>query len=93
VKVGYNQKYCTAPGHGVENVTFRNIRYYGTQPYMSVINGYNEIRRVKNVIFEGLKINGRTIYDGMPGKPSWYSTADFVPAFVGNHVDGVVFKK
>lgn len=93
VKVGYNQKYCTAPGRGVENVTFRNIRYYGTQPYMSVINGYNEIRRVKNVIFEGLKINGRTIYDGMPGKPSWYSTADFVPAFVGNHVDGVVFKK
>lgn len=93
VKVGYNQKYCTAPGRGVENVTFRNIRYYGAQPYMSVINGYNEERRVKNVTFEGLKINGRTIYDEMPGKPRWYSTADFVPAFVGNHVDGVVFKK
>lgn len=93
VKVGYNQKYCTAPGRGVENVTFRNIRYYGAQPYMSVINGYNEERRVKNVTFEGLKINGRAIYDEMPGKPRWYSTADFVPAFVGNHVDGVVFKK
>ena len=93
VKVGYNQKYCTAPGRGVENVTFRNIRYYGAQPYMSVINGYNEERRVKNVTFEGLKINGCTIYDEMPGKPRWYSTADFVPAFVGNHVDGVVFKK
>ena len=60
---------------------------------MSVINGYNEERRVKNVTFEGLKINGRTIYDEMPDKPRWYSTADFVPAFVGNHVDGVVFKK
>ncbi len=93
VKVGYNQKYCTAPGRGVENVTFRNIRYYGAQPYMSVINGYNEERRVKNLTFEGLKINGRAIYDEMSGKPRWYSTADFVPAFVGNHVDGVVFKK
>ena len=93
VKVGYNQKYCTAPGRGVENVTFRNIRYYGAQPYMSVINGYNEERRVKNVTFEGLKINGRIIYDEMPDKPRWYSTTDFVPAFVGNHVDGVVFKK
>ncbi len=93
VKVGYNQKYCTAPGRGVENVTFRNIRYYGAQPYMSVINGYNEERRVKNVTFEGLKINGLTIYDKMPGKPGWYSTADFVPAFVGNHVENVVFKK
>ncbi len=93
VKVGYNQKYCTAPGRGVENVTFRHIRYYGAQPYMSVICGYNEERRVKNVTFEGLKINGRTIYDEMPGKPRWYSTADFVPAFIGNHVDGVMFKK
>lgn len=93
VKVGYNQKYCTAPGRGVENVTFRNIRYYGAQPYMSVINGYNEERRVKNITFEGLKINGRTIYDEMPDKPRWYSTADFVPAFIGNHVDGVTFKK
>ncbi len=93
VKVGYNAKYCTAPGRGVENVTFRNIRYRGAQPYMSVINGYNEERRVKNVTFEGLKINGRLIYDDMPGKPRWYSTADFVPAFVGNHVEGVTFKK
>ncbi len=93
VKVGYNAKYCTAPGRGVENVTFRGIRYRGAQPYMSVINGYNEERKVKNITFEGLKINGRLIHDKMPGKPGWYSTADFVPAFVGNHVDGVVFKK
>lgn len=93
VKVGYNRKYCTAPGRGVENVTFRRIRYDGAQPYMSVICGYNEERMVKNVTFEGLKINGRTICDNMPGKPRWYSTADFVPAFVGNHVEGVVFKE
>ena len=93
VKVGWNQKYCKAPGLGVEDITFRNIRYYGEQPYMSVINGYNEERKVKNITFEGLKINGRAIYDDMPGKPKWYQTADYVPMFVGNHVEGLIFKK
>lgn len=93
IKVGYNAKYCTAPGRGVENITFRNIRYYGTPPYMSVISGYNEERKVKNITFEGLKINGKLIYDEMPGKPKWYSTADYVPAFVGPHVENLVFKR
>ena len=93
VKVGYNAKYCTAPGKGVENVTFRHIRYNGDQPYLSVINGYNEERKVKNITFEGLKINGRLIHDKMPGKPGWYQTADFVPIYVGNHVEGMTFKK
>ncbi len=93
IKVGYNAKYCTAPGRGVENITFRNIRYYGTPPYMSVISGYNEERKVKNITFEGLKINGKLIYDEMHGKPKWYSTADYVPAFVGPHVENLIFKK
>lgn len=93
VKVSWNDKYCTAPGRGVENVTFRNIRYRGDTPYLSVINGYSEDRKVKNVVFEGLKINGRAIYDDMPGKPKWYKTSDYVPMLVGNHVEDVVFKK
>lgn len=93
VKVAFNQKYCTAPGRGVENVTFRNIRYYGEQPYLSLINGYNESRKVKNVTFEGLKINGRAIYDGMPGKPGYWLTSDCVPMFVGNHVENIQFLK
>jgi hypothetical protein len=92
-KVCWNDKYCTAPGRGVENITFRNIRYYGDPSYISVINGYNEERTIRNISFEGLKINGRTIYDDMPGKPRWYKTADFVPMFVGNHVDNIVFSK
>jgi hypothetical protein len=93
VKVAFNSKYCTAPGKGVENVLFRNIRYYGEQPYVSIINGYNEERKVKNIRFEGLKINGKPIYDDMPGKPKWYATADYVPMFVGNHVEGLSFGK
>ena len=92
VKVSHNQKYCTAPGRGVENITFRNIRYYGKPaPAMSVINGYSDDRQVKNITFEGLKINGKLIYDDMPDKPRWYQTSDVVPMYIGNHVKGVRF--
>jgi len=93
VKVGYNQKYCTASGRGVEDVTFRNVRYTGTTPNLSIINGYDQDHMVRNITFEGMKINGQPIYDDMPGKPRWYATADYVPMFVGNHVSGVVFTK
>ena len=93
VKVVWNSKYCTAAGAGVENVLFRNIRYYGTTPALSVMAGYDESHKVRNVRFEGLKINGRVISDDMPGKPAWYSTADFVPMYVGSHVEGVQFVK
>lgn len=93
VKVGWNQKYCKAAGRGVENVLFRNIRYYGQQPNLSIITGYDEQHQVKNVTFEGLKINGNPVYDDMPGKPKWYATADFVPMFVGSHVENLRFKK
>jgi hypothetical protein len=93
VKVGWNQKYCTAAGAGVENVMFRNIRYYGAQPNMSVITGYDAQHKVKNITFEGLKINGKAIYDTMPGKPKWYATADYLPMFVGSHVENLKFNK
>lgn len=92
VKVGWNQKYCQAPGLGVEDITFRKIQYNGRATYMSVIYGYNEERKVRNITFEGLKINGQQIYDDMPGKPRWYSTGDYIPMFIGNHVENVVFK-
>lgn len=93
MKVGWNQKYCTAAGGGIENVLFRNIRYYGQQPNMSVITGYDAQHQIKNIIFEGLKINGKTIYDDMPCKPKWYATADYVPMFVGSHVKNIRFVK
>ena len=93
VKVGWNQKYCTAAGGGVENVLFRNIRLYGQQPDLSIITGYDAQHKVKNITFEGLKINGRVISDDMPGKPKWHATADYVPMFVGSHVEGLQFIK
>ena len=93
VRVGWNSKYCTAPGGDVENVTFRHIRYYGEQPYMSVITGYDAQHKVKNITFEGLKLNGCPIYDDMPGKPKWYATSDYVPMFVGSHVENLKFNR
>lgn len=91
IKVSWNEKYCTAPGRGVEDIIFRNVTYKGQPPYISLINGYNKERKVKNIRFEGLTINGTAIYDTMPGKPGWYKTADFVPAYIGNHVENVTF--
>lgn len=102
IKVGYNQKYCTAPGRGVENVLFRNVRYYGHggqdglakhEPGMSLILGYDSVRTVRNITFEGLKINGKLIYDEMPDKPKWYKTADKANMYVNDHVKGLIFRK
>ena len=91
VRVGWNSKYCTAPGGGIENVLFRTIRYYGNGTGMSVISGYDADHQVGNVTFEDLRINGVKIYDGMPGKPAWYATGDYVPLFMGSHVEEVRF--
>lgn len=93
VKTCYNSKYCSAPGRSVEDVLFRNIRYNGEQPYLSIISGYDEDHKVKNITFEGLKINGKVIHDKMPGKPGWYKTTDMVPAYVDAHVENLVFNK
>ena len=93
VRVGWNSKYCTAPGGGIEDVLFRHIRYYGQQSYMSVITGYDAQHKVRNITFEGLKINGCPIYGDMPGKLKWYATSDFVPMFIGSHVENLRFTK
>lgn len=93
LRVCYNSKYCTAPGRGIEDITFRNIRYKGDSPYVSIIQGYNEQRKVKNITFEGLRINGQLIYDEMPGKPGWYKTSDMARFYVNDHVENIRFIK
>lgn len=93
LRIFYNDKYCTAPGLGIENVTFRNVEYKGKNANLSIIAGYNEERKVKNIVFENLKIDGELITDDMPGKPAWYKTSDMARFFVGEHVDGIIFRK
>ena len=60
---------------------------------MSLILGYDALRTVRNVTFEGLKINGKAIYDDMPGKPKWYKTSDMGNIFVNDHVKNISFDK
>ncbi len=93
IRIFYNDKYCTAPGRGIEDVLFKDITYNGTHAELSMIAGYDKDRRVKNIRFENLTINGQVISDDMPEKPGWYKTADLARFFIGEHVDEVVFKK
>ncbi|MFA9193362.1 glycosyl hydrolase family 28 protein [Flavobacterium sp. FBOR7N2.3] len=92
LRVFYNTKYCTAPGLGIEDVVFRNIKYNGKNANLSIIAGYNEQRKIKNITFENLMINGVIIHDEMQGKPKWYKTSDMARFFIGEHVEGVSFK-
>ena len=93
LRVCFNRKYCTAPGRGIKDITFRNVSYQGQEPNMSIIAGYDETRKVSNIRFENFRVNGRLITDDMPGKPKWYKTADMVNFFVGEHVEGITFNK
>jgi hypothetical protein len=91
LRVMYNRQYNTAPGRGIENIYFKDLRYEGSHANLSIIAGYDSSRSIRNVIFENLRINGQMIWDKMPGKPSWYQTGDFARCFVGEHVEGLKF--
>lgn len=91
LRIFFNEKYCKAPGRGIENVVFKNVSYTGNRAEISVIEGYDAQRKVRNIRFENLRINGQIISDDMPGKPKWYHTGDMARIYVGPHVDGVSF--
>lgn len=92
IRIFFNKKYCAAPGTCVKNVLFRDITYNGGHSELSIIAGYNEDRKVSDIIFENLVINGVRISDDMPGKPAWYKTGDMARIFIGEHVENVTFK-
>ncbi|MEH6305665.1 glycosyl hydrolase family 28 protein [Olivibacter sp. CPCC 100613] len=91
LRIFFNEKYCKAPGLGIENIVFKDLSYNGENSEISVIAGYNEERKIKNVVFKNLRINGKVITDDMPNKPKWYKTGDMARIFVGEHVEGVAF--
>ena len=41
LRIFYNEKYCTAPGQGIEDILFKNIPYNGYMAALSIIAGYN----------------------------------------------------
>lgn len=91
LRIFFNEKYCKAPGRGIENVVFKNVSYTGNRAEISVVEGYDAQRKVRNIRFENLRINGQIISDDMPGKPKWYHTGDMARIYVGPHVEGVSF--
>jgi len=91
LRVMYNRKYNAAPGRGIENIYFKDLRYDGSRANLSVIAGYDSSRPIRNIVFEDLRLNGKLIWDNMPGKPGWYQTADLAHFFVGEHVEGLKF--
>ncbi len=93
LRIFYNKKYCKAPGRGIEDVLFKDITYNGNNAEISIIAGYNEERRIKNIRFENLRINGQLISDDMPGKPAWYKTGDMCRFFIGEFVENIEFCK
>ena len=92
LRIFYNKKYCLAPGRGIEDVLLKDISYTGSGEELSILAGYNEERRVRDIRFENLRINGRLISDQMPGKPKWYKTGDMARIFIGEHVEHVTFE-
>ncbi len=92
LRIFFNEKYCKAPGRGIEDVLFKDITYTGKNANLSMIIGYDKERKVKNICFDNLVINGVRISDNMPGKPGWYKTADMGQIFVGEHTENVIFK-
>lgn len=60
VEVMFNEKYNTAPGRGIRNVTFRNVScddIPGLSP--SSVKGYDSGYYVDSVFFENVRIGGR----------------------------------
>ena len=62
LRIFFNEKYCKAPGRGIENILFKDISYTGKDAEVSMIIGYDKERKVKNIRFENLTINGEVIY-------------------------------
>ncbi|MNC60963.1 hypothetical protein D3C75_1108780 [compost metagenome] len=56
-----NKDYNPEPGSGIENITFRNVRFDGGDIQPSRIYGYDGKRGVDGVAFINLQINGEVI--------------------------------
>jgi len=91
LRVMYNRKYNTSPGRGIKNIYFKNVTYTGTHTNTAIISGYNEDRKIQNIVFENLILNGKIISDSMPDKPGFYKTTDMANIFEGEHVEGLRF--
>jgi hypothetical protein len=82
LRVVYNKKYNAAPGRGIASIHFRNVIYSGDGASPSIIAGFDEQRRVREITFENLVVNGRKA-----------RTAEDANITIGSFVDDVQFKR
>lgn len=75
-------RYCTGPGRGVEHITFRNITYQGHGENLSVVEGYDSGRMVREILFENVRINGRRA-----------RTAEDLGLKIGSFVEGITVRR
>ncbi|MFF7788422.1 putative Ig domain-containing protein [Streptomyces sp. NPDC007991] len=85
MRVMFNKSYNTSVGRGIDGVYIRNMTYTGTHANPSIMVGYDADHAIKNVTFQNLVINGKTIANGMK-KPGWYKFTDMMPAYANEHV-------
>jgi len=91
IRVMFNKKYNTSAGSGIRNILFKDIAYRGQNAPLSIIAGYDDQRKISNVMFDNLRINDKVITDTMEGKPSFYKTGDMANIFIGEHVENIKF--
>lgn len=63
VRVVWNETYNPLPGRWIENIMFSDITYNGNTTNPSRIFGYDEDRRVKDIYFDNVQINGEVVVD------------------------------
>ncbi len=61
LEVQFNRKYNKVSGQTIRNVTFRNITYNGYGESKSEILGYDDKRRVSDVTFVNVMVNGTKV--------------------------------
>ena len=67
------------------------MSYNGKNASISIIEGYSPERGIKNVVLEGLKINGTEISD-QSIKKGYMQLSDFARFYEGLFVEGLVYK-
>ncbi|RAV30341.1 glycosyl hydrolase family 28 protein [Sinomicrobium soli] len=64
LRIVKNGAFNKVPGRGIEDISFKNIHYDGKNGTPSVIEGFDADRRVRNVSFENVIINGEKLMEG-----------------------------
>ncbi|MET3127787.1 hypothetical protein ABID42_002906 [Arcicella rosea] len=82
LRVYFNEKYSAAAGRGIQHVKFKNITYQGNLDNPSLLQGFNATRKVEDIVFENVKINGNLILNPVAGN-----------IVIGQHVKDVQFIK